>query len=38
MTAPVTLFQKIWDDHVVAQEPGSPAVLYVDRQLVHEVT
>ena len=38
MTAPATLFQKIWDDHVVAQEPGSPAVLYVDRQLVHEVT
>ncbi len=33
-----TLFQKIWDDHVVAQEPGSPAVLYIDRHLVHEVT
>jgi 3-isopropylmalate/(R)-2-methylmalate dehydratase large subunit len=35
---PRTLFQKIWDAHVVAQEPGSPAVLYIDRQLIHEVT
>src|SRR5512143_4013036 len=33
-----TLFQKIWDSHVVAQEPGSPAILYVDRHLIHEVT
>jgi 3-isopropylmalate/(R)-2-methylmalate dehydratase large subunit len=38
MSEPRTLFQKIWDSHVVAQEPGSPAVLYVDRQLIHEVT
>jgi 3-isopropylmalate/(R)-2-methylmalate dehydratase large subunit len=38
MSAPRTLLQKIWDSHVVAQEPGSPAVLYVDRQLIHEVT
>ncbi len=35
---PKTLFQKIWDSHVVAQQPGSPAVLYVDLHLVHEVT
>ena len=33
-----TLFQKIWNQHVVAQEPDSPAVLYVDLHLVHEVT
>ena len=33
-----TLFDKVWDDHVVAQEPGSPAVLYIDLHLVHEVT
>jgi len=33
-----TLFEKVWDDHVVAQEPGSPAVLYIDLHLVHEVT
>jgi 3-isopropylmalate/(R)-2-methylmalate dehydratase large subunit len=33
-----TLFDKIWDDHVVVEEPGCPAVLYVDLHLVHEVT
>jgi len=33
-----TLFDKIWDDHVVAQQSGSPAVLYIDLHLVHEVT
>ncbi len=38
MAKPVTLFQKIWDSHVVAQEPDSPAVLYIDRHLIHEVT
>ena len=35
---PKTLFEKIWDSHVVAQEPESPAVLYIDLHLVHEVT
>jgi 3-isopropylmalate/(R)-2-methylmalate dehydratase large subunit len=35
---PQTLFEKIWDAHVVAQEPDSPAVLYIDLHLVHEVT
>ncbi len=35
---PKTLFEKIWDDHVVAQQPDSPAVLYIDLHLVHEVT
>jgi 3-isopropylmalate/(R)-2-methylmalate dehydratase large subunit len=35
---PRTLFQKIWDDHVVAEKPGAPAVLYIDLHLVHEVT
>jgi 3-isopropylmalate/(R)-2-methylmalate dehydratase large subunit len=38
MTAPRTLFQKIWDSHVVSEEAGAPAILYVDRHLVHEVT
>lgn len=33
-----TLFEKVWDSHVVAQEPDSPAVLYIDLHLVHEVT
>jgi 3-isopropylmalate/(R)-2-methylmalate dehydratase large subunit len=38
MSAPKTLFEKIWDRHTVSQEPGSPAVLYIDLHLVHEVT
>jgi 3-isopropylmalate/(R)-2-methylmalate dehydratase large subunit len=38
MPQPKTLFEKIWDAHVVAQEPDSPAVLYIDLHLVHEVT
>ena len=33
-----TLFQKIWDSHVVTEQPESPAVLYIDLHLVHEVT
>ena len=33
-----TLFQKIWDSHVVSAEPDCPAVLYIDLHLVHEVT
>lgn len=33
-----TLFEKIWDSHVVVQENGKPAVLYIDCHLVHEVT
>ncbi len=37
-TMPQTLFEKIWDAHVVAQEPDSPAVLYIDLHLIHEVT
>ena len=35
---PKTLFGKIWESHVVHQEPGAPAILYVDLHLVHEVT
>ena len=35
---PHTLFEKIWDAHVVHQDPDSPAVLYIDLHLVHEVT
>ena len=34
----LTLFQKIWNSHIVVQEPDSPAILYIDRHLVHEVT
>jgi 3-isopropylmalate/(R)-2-methylmalate dehydratase large subunit len=35
---PRTLFQKIWDSHVVHEAPGEPALLYIDLHLVHEVT
>lgn len=35
---PRTLFEKIWDNHVVVHENGNPAVLYIDLHLVHEVT
>ncbi len=33
-----TLFEKVWNDHVVVTEPGAPSVLYIDLHLVHEVT
>jgi 3-isopropylmalate/(R)-2-methylmalate dehydratase large subunit len=35
---PRTLLDKIWDAHVVFQEPDRPALIYVDLHLVHEVT
>lgn len=35
---PRTLFDKIWASHVVTESPDSPAVLYIDLHLVHEVT
>lgn len=35
---PKTLFEKIWDSHVVKTFPDGTALLYIDRQLVHEVT
>jgi 3-isopropylmalate/(R)-2-methylmalate dehydratase large subunit len=38
MSTPRTIIQKIWDSHVVAQQPGAPALLYIDLHLVHEVT
>jgi 3-isopropylmalate/(R)-2-methylmalate dehydratase large subunit len=38
VTKPRTLFEKIWDDHVVLHEPECPAVLYIDLHLIHEVT
>src|SRR5678809_1230397 len=33
-----TLFDKIWESHVVRAEPDGTTLLYIDRQLVHEVT
>jgi 3-isopropylmalate/(R)-2-methylmalate dehydratase large subunit len=35
---PRTLYDKIWDDHVVDQQPDGTCLLYIDRHLVHEVT
>ena len=32
------IFEKIWDAHLVHEEPGESAVLYIDRHYVHEVT
>lgn len=38
MSAPRTLFDKVWDRHIVAETPGAPAILYLDLHLIHEVT
>ena len=38
MTQPLTLFDKIWDSHVVRQDPDGTCLLYIDRHMVHEVT
>jgi 3-isopropylmalate/(R)-2-methylmalate dehydratase large subunit len=35
---PATLFEKVWNAHVVREEPGEPTLLYVDLHLIHEVT
>ena len=35
---PKTLYDKLWDDHVVRYDADGTALLYIDRQLVHEVT
>jgi 3-isopropylmalate/(R)-2-methylmalate dehydratase large subunit len=38
MSTPKTLYQKIWDNHVVYEESGQPALIYIDRHLIHEGT
>ncbi len=38
MTTPKTLYQKIWDSHVVREDPGQPSIIYIDRHLIHEGT
>ncbi len=35
---PKTMFEKIWEAHVVHEEPGKPSLIYIDRHLIHEVT
>ncbi|KEO89028.1 isopropylmalate isomerase [Erythrobacter longus] len=37
-STPRTLYQKIWDDHVVETRDDGTAIIYIDRHLVHEVT
>jgi len=38
MAKPRTLHDKIWDDHLVDQQPDGTCLIYIDRHLVHEVT
>ena len=38
MSTPKTLFEKVWDSHVVRAREGEPTLLYIDLHLVHEVT
>ena len=33
-----TMFEKIWDSHVVHEESGQPSIIYIDLHLIHEVT
>ena len=35
---PRTIIEKIWDNHLVVENPGAPALIYIDLHLVHEVT
>ena len=37
-STPKTLFEKVWQQHVVTEPAGEPTILYIDLQLVHEVT
>jgi 3-isopropylmalate/(R)-2-methylmalate dehydratase large subunit len=36
--APKTLFEKVWQQHLVAEPAGEPSILYIDLHLIHEVT
>src|SRR5499433_4081706 len=38
MTSPRTLFEKVWDDHVIPSAAGRLPLLYIDLHLIHEVT
>jgi len=38
MAKPRTLYDKIWDDHLVEEEPSGACLIYIDRHIVHEVT
>ena len=38
MAKPRTLYDKIWDEHLVHEAPDGTCLIYIDRHLVHEVT
>ncbi len=38
MSKPTTLYDKIWNAHLINETPGEASVIYIDRHLVHEVT
>ncbi len=38
MSTPKTLFEKVWQQHLVVEPQGEPSILYIDLHLVHEVT
>ena len=38
MTMKYTMYEKIWNNHLVYEEPGQASILYIDRHLIHEVT
>ena len=38
MSKPRTLYDKIWNDHLIEEEPNGAALIYIDRHIVHEVT
>src|SRR5882672_9453637 len=38
MAKPRTLYDKIWEDHLVDEQPDGTCLIYIDRHLVHEVT
>jgi 3-isopropylmalate/(R)-2-methylmalate dehydratase large subunit len=38
MAAPRTLYDKVWEDHLVDEQPDGTCLIYIDRHLVHEVT
>jgi 3-isopropylmalate/(R)-2-methylmalate dehydratase large subunit len=38
MAEPRTLYDKIWDEHLIEEDPDGSALIYIDRHIVHEVT
>jgi len=38
MSKPRTIIEKVWDEHIVTEQPGAPTLLFIDLHLVHEVT